>query len=208
MLFAFFSCNYSPPSTNSGSGGKEIQVSSSSSTLSSSTGTMNSQDGGGGHGGMSSCSSKEICNGIDDDCNGLIDDLTIDSSKFCGYPQMPFWIGNHDGLCNYGKTKCVNSQLICSYVSVMPEVCGDNVDNDCDEQIDENCSCVGTEISPCYSGNPDVIGVGVCKWGISACDNGINDGVCISFIPQSNEKCNGEDDDCDGVVDNVEDGCP
>lgn len=200
FLLSIFSCTYTPPTKSN--------TASSSSTSSSGEILI---DGGGGNGGFGTTVScylfQEICNGFDDDCNGLVDDLTIDSNSVCGYEFSPYWVGSHDGVCNYGYTACIDGKLNCVYTLPVTEMCGDMLDNDCDQKIDENCSCNGTEITPCYSGNPSVIGTGVCKWGTSACDNGINDGVCVNFIPQSTEICNQKDDDCDGKVDNVIGGC-
>jgi Putative metal-binding motif len=67
---------------------------------------------------------EEICNGIDDNCNGTIDegfDTDADGFTTCG------------GDCNDGDAT-VNPGAT--------EVCGDGIDNNCDGQIDEGCVVV------------------------------------------------------------------
>ena len=213
-FLVFFSCTYVAPKqseTSSSSGGGDIVIDAATSG-SGGLGGNNGDSGmvvgsSSGFGGSYCAPSIEICNGKDDDCDGKVDNSTSDSGAYCGFSGT-LWIGSHDGLCNYGKMECLNGKLECLYDPVMPELCGDMLDNDCNGKADENCPCIGNEMLQCYSGNPDAIGIGNCKWGSSYCNNGMNNGVCSSFTPQMSETCNLKDDDCDGVIDNVSGGCP
>jgi hypothetical protein len=64
--------------------------------------------------------------------------------------------------------------------------------------------CVPGETRPCYSGPVGTQGVGICSEGVSTCD-GTDFGPCEDEVLPGMETCNGDDDDCDRVVD---DGCP
>ena len=46
--------------------------------------------------------------------------------------------------------------------------------------------------------------IGECSNGTSTCDDNGKWGPCIGYIGPANETCNGKDDDCDGVIDNVD----
>jgi len=76
------------------------------------------------------------------------------------------------------------------------EVCGDLLDNDCDGEVDDTCTCQPGEQAVCSS---------VCGDGVQLCDQG-EWGACT--VPQpSPEVCNQVDDDCDGEVDEGLSGC-
>ncbi|MFA5625378.1 MAG: MopE-related protein, partial [Bradymonadales bacterium] len=81
--------------------------------------------------GWSECSAQnpqlEVCNGIDDDCNGFIDEGTDDEE--CE-------LVNEYGTCK-GVTLCKGEQgLLCEGVEAKAEICN-GLDDNCDEQIDE-----------------------------------------------------------------------
>jgi len=119
----------------------------------------------------------ETCNGIDDDCDGQIDDGLGDQVVECGL-----------GQCEHSVTACEDGEEPeCDpFEGATQEVC-DGVDNDCDGDVDE--------------GLPDLhCGVGQCEHDVPACINGIPQN-CDPFDGASVEVCDGIDNDCDGDVD-------
>ncbi len=75
--------------------------------------------------------SDTSCNGIDDNCNGQVDEGYLATATTCGV-----------GACiSTGIQQCINGQLMntCTAYSPSAEIC-DGLDNNCDGQIDEVCS--------------------------------------------------------------------
>jgi len=55
---------------------------------------------------------------------------------------------------------------------------------------------------PCYGGPKNTVGKGTCVSGKRACDKAAKLGPCIGQVtPVKPEKCDGKDDDCDGITD-------
>ena len=119
----------------------------------------------------------EVCNGIDDDCDGNPDEGIV---RACGQAG---------GRCREGQQRCQDGGWSACEGSVGPraEDCN-GVDDDCDGPTDE-----GLE-RPCGSGQ------GACRAGIQRCLGG-GFGGCEGAIEPSLEVCNGVDDDCDGPAD-------
>ncbi|MDW8361883.1 MAG: MopE-related protein [Myxococcales bacterium] len=159
----------------------------------------------------------EACNGVDDDCDGAIDeDLTLPCSSVCG-PGVRRCVGGSFGACS----------------APMPatEVCN-ALDDDCDGAVDEGlsraCSSAcgaGSEVCragawvDCTAPRP---GLEVCNGVDDDCDGEIDEDLrracasacgsgvemcvlgtftgCTAPAPMA-ESCNGLDDDCNGRVD-------
>jgi hypothetical protein len=122
----------------------------------------------------------EICNGLDDDCNGAIDDIKQSCTT------------NAD-CAAVGTASCISGSCVCQLCAAQPEVC-DNKDNDCNGLIDDNIATppCGTDIGECTPGTY------LCINGQMVCDGGTG---------PTAEVCNGLDDNCDGLRDGMTESC-
>jgi len=125
----------------------------------------------------------ERCNYLDDDCNGLTDEIfSIGEHCYAG-----FGVCKTDGIIDCaedGSTTCIAT----SDLLLLPEEVCNNQDDDCDGLIDDGLT------QTCYS----ICGEGTetCVWGAWYCD-----------APQPTpELCgDGIDNDCDGLTDKIYD---
>lgn len=137
----------------------------------------------------------EVCDGIDNNCNGFIDETCscINGSKMpCGF---------NIGRCKEGYYECVDGvwDTVCKG-SVGPtyEECN-NLDDDCNGLTDDNLfrECEGSDAYLCDS---------PCGKGYEFCEKG----VWKRYNPPqpSEEICNGIDDNCNGLIDEGSAKCP
>jgi len=139
----------------------------------------------------------EICDGIDNNCDGLIDHNPVDAREPCET--------GHPGVCKDGWYVCRDAEIVCE-PNILPgsrqEIC-DGLDNDCDGLVDEgqeedgNANYVPGLGLPC--GNPD----DACFSGYQFCNSETKQIECDDpAVPQDiPDLCTGRDDNCNGEVD-------
>ena len=137
--------------------------------------------------------SAEICDGLDNDCNGLDDDgcdcIDGDTKSCYSGPSGT----KNQGSCKAGTQVCANggwSSECQGEVTPSNEKCN-NADDDCDGSTDEDDPGGGGN---CDSGQP-----GVCSGGVLECKNGSL--KCVANVKPSSEICDNKDNDCNGQTD-------
>jgi hypothetical protein len=134
----------------------------------------------------------EVCDGVDNDCDGAVDEGNPGGGVVCSTGLA--------GVCSQGITACQGGRVQCTGAPApSAEVC-DGFDNDCDGQTDEDEAGRPLTLS-CYDGPAGTAGRGVCTAGVRTCSGG-GFGGCVGQVLPGTEICNGVDDDCDGVLDN------
>jgi hypothetical protein len=166
-------------------------------------------------GGVSICRAAEPqpeqCNGVDDDCDGNVDNglgIACYPDATVGCTQDSAGGFTCVGRCAAGVRQCVAGAMAeCTGMTTPAvETCGDDDpgDEDCDGKVDEGCMCSGSATQRCYTGPAFTAGVGICRRGEQQCVNGTF-GACTGSIVPTAETCAnaGADDDCNLFVDDV-----
>ena len=132
---------------------------------------------------------SELCNALDDDCDGLVDNL-----PGLGNPCQP-----PGGGCA-GALRCdlQRRQQVCVPGAAAPEICN-GLDDNCDGRVDEESALAGSDPRiglPCGPGNmlsrPCMAGATTCK---------AAEVVCSGGTPPAVEICDCIDNDCNGRLD-------
>ena len=148
----------------------------------------------------------EICDGEDNDLNGMTDDGFVYPDPVLG----PIGIGQPCtglGQCGAGLVECdgpaaarCSSNNGGSVDNSIPEFC-DGLDNDCDGSTDEGVT--GQPLTrSCYTGAIGTLGIGECSAGTASCVGGTFGECKNQVLPAANDAtCDGDDEDCDSFVD-------
>ena len=153
----------------------------------------------------------EGCNGVDDDCDGMVDEALTPPANFCrntagtpcagAAPICDTRGGRTTWFCSYGPA--VEFEPGVPNGIVLEEQLCDGLDGDCDGLADDGFENLG---AVCDNGM-----LGACRnAGLIGCDPADPTGTTCDFtrgvdpVPgaPSAELCNRIDDNCDGVIDN------
>jgi hypothetical protein len=146
----------------------------------------------------------ETCNGIDDDCDGIVDNNltdTIDCAR--------------SGVCVRGTPLCDSGVWVCDgEISGRPETCN-GLDDDCDTVVDNgynltndpfNCGTCGNvctlphAVAACTAGSCTIATCEPDYWNANGTTSDGCEYSCVRVAP-SYDACNGRDDDCDTLTD-------
>jgi hypothetical protein len=124
-------------------------------------------------------SAGEVCNGIDDNCNGVADEgfaCILGRTQACSV-----------GACG-GTQTCVAGCSWGACTVTATEICNG---------VDDNCNGVTDEGFTCIPGRTQACSVGACG-GTQTCSSSCGWGSCTVTAVES---CNGVDDNCNGLTD-------
>ncbi|HET9552766.1 MAG TPA: MopE-related protein [Anaeromyxobacteraceae bacterium] len=175
----------------------------------------------------------EVCNGLDDDCDGRVDQIPDPTTPGAFVPmttacysgpdatRSPPGTGTPMGACKMGVQACTagswgtcrvcnpgESAPDCQILPVAdpcssPEAAGATA---LDLNCDgkvDQCGCVNGTSRGCYDGPAGTIGVGLCKAGTQTCSGGAWS-TCQGEVTPQKEICNdGIDQNCNGMVDDT-----
>ena len=124
----------------------------------------------------------ELCDGLDNDCNDVVDNGIADIVT-----------GSNVGECQSEIQSCSGGAFTIVQTAIGPaaELC-DGLDNDCNDVVDNGIADIATGS-----------GVGECQSQIQSCSGGAFTIIQTAIVPAT-ELCDGLDNDCNAVVDDGE----
>ena len=162
---------------------------------------------------------QEVCDALDNDCDGDIDDADPSVDLSGGATTYADADGDGYGDADAATLACaapagdVSDDDDCDDgdAAVNPaaaEVC-DDLDNDCDGAIDDDDTSLDLSSASTFYLDADLDGYGAASGAIRACDQPAGavttssdcDDSDASVSPAATETCDGDDDDCDGAAD-------
>jgi hypothetical protein len=149
--------------------------------------------------GLSECDAplpkNEICNGIDDNCNGQVDEeIEPPACKST----------NDNGSCS-GFEQCIQGEPVCDAPTAQVEMC-DGIDNDCDGEIDEDgaADCIAYFVDDDGDGYGSQTVKCACQPGANGADNSLDcDDSDPNISLEAVEECDNIDNNCNGEVDEL-----
>jgi hypothetical protein len=142
---------------------------------------------------------EEICNDRDDNCDSNIDEGFANKGQPCD--------GDDIDRCTDGTWVCDGQDLICSdNSSSFVELCNE-LDDNCEGNVDEDFKTGGRYFYSDADGHQlskgDGCGFGVCSRGVVVCSTDNLSLTCSTADKKMPEVCDGLDNDCNDAVDDV-----